>query len=59
MFKRHVYTCPDVIYLRNRQKRIAMANFGLMLIFWGGLYIYGKAVENDIDKSLEELHTEN
>lgn len=34
MFSRHEYTCPDVIYLRNRNKKIQLANlaFGAFTI---------------------------
>lgn len=56
MFTRHVYTCPDVIYLRNRQKRINHASIGLTILIYGGLYLYGLRVTKQIDQNIEELH---
>lgn len=55
MFKRHVYTCPDVVYLINRQKRINQASIGLSLIFWGGMVMYGNHLAKKDERKLEEL----
>lgn len=45
MFKKHTFTCPDVIYLRNRQKQINRVNLGAMIVFYGGLWAYGYALQ--------------
>lgn len=56
MFTRHQFTCPDVIYLVNRQKKINRVTLGVSLIFWGGAYIYGQQVNKQIERNMEELH---
>lgn len=56
MFKsKHVFTCPDVIYLMDKQKkynRIALAING---VFFGGLFIGAKMLEASENKKLNDL----
>lgn len=40
MFKRHEYTCPDVIYLRNRARKNNIIASGVMIVLYGGLWLY-------------------
>jgi hypothetical protein len=53
MFQRHVFTCPDVIYLLNRQKKINRLLIGANLIAFGGFYIYGRHLDK---QDTAELH---
>lgn len=43
MFKlhRHEFECPDVVYLRNRQKKINIANIAVWVLGMAGLQVYG------------------
>lgn len=54
MFKSsHTFTCPDVIYLMNRQKKINRISLLVNLIFLGGLISWGaveKRLEDKIDR---------
>ena len=59
MFKRHVFTCPDVIYLRNRQRKIALATNGVALLLFGCAWVYGTVLEKRLDEELEELSTQS
>ena len=54
MFKRHEFTCPDVIYMRNRAKRnskIALAFNAVVII---GMWAYGKKLTDDLNKTIDE-----
>lgn len=57
MFTRHEFTCPDVIYLRNRQRKIGIAYTGAMLVLYGGLWAYatfkGKSLEEALDNDIQ------
>lgn len=56
LFKnRHQFTCPDVIYLRNRQKKIAYANLGVTFLMYGGLWVAGKRMEKKLDDELNDI----
>lgn len=55
MFKKHQFTCPDVIYLQNRQKKLAKINLGFIVLFYGGLYAAAKTAEKRDIQKLENL----
>jgi len=60
MFRRekHVFTCPDVIYLRERAKRNQRISIGVNLAFMAALYVAGKVAESRWEKeSLTEDST--
>ena len=38
MFKRHVYTCPDVIHVRKLQKRVSYTILGVEALFFGTMW---------------------
>jgi hypothetical protein len=52
MFKKHIYTCPDVIYLRNRNCQILTANFAVIGIMLSVLWGYGTYLEKQEKKRL-------
>ena len=54
MFKyhKHVYTCPDVIYLRNRQKKINIANIAVTVLGTVALWGYGYWADKNEAKNL-------
>lgn len=58
MFKKskHEFTCPDVIYLRNRQKKINRYAIGANLVFYGGMFAGLKALEVRDDRRFLEEH---
>ena len=41
MFKKHEYTCPDVIHMRKRAKQNALVQLGLMAAGLVGLNVAG------------------
>ena len=43
MLKRnkHVFTCPDTIYLRNRQRKYTIANVAVTVLLSAGMWGYG------------------
>jgi len=45
MFTKHTYTCPDVIYMRKRNRRITLANLGITVVLGSAAYAYGWYVE--------------
>lgn len=55
MFKRHAYTCPDVIYLRNRQKKINRISLAGPIAFYGALWVYGTVLTRRDSENTEEL----
>jgi hypothetical protein len=59
MFKKHIYTCPDVIYLRNRQKKINHITIGVNLIFFGALWLYGARAERAVENAIDEHENTN
>jgi len=59
MFKRHVYTCPDVIHDRKVAKRNGFIAIGVNLIFLGSLVIWGKAAERAIENEIDEHENTN
>lgn len=54
MFKRHVYTCPDVIHIRSRNKRNQLAIFGVYVLSLGGLWVYGDYLERQEKKDRKD-----
>lgn len=56
MFKnlKHTYTCPDVIYLRNRQKKVVAINLVATLLFIAALNVYGHLEEDKWTDELED-----
>lgn len=57
MFKnKHVFTCPDVIHLRNRQKKLNRISIALNLLLFGGMWAGGKALEA---RELRQLKEQN
>ena len=52
MFRRHkhVFTCPDVIYLRERAKRNQRISIALNLAFMAALWTAGKVAEDRMMK---------
>lgn len=52
MFKKHIYTCPDVIYLRDRNRKILIANFTVMGIVLSVLWGFGTYLEKQEKKRL-------
>lgn len=40
-FKRHEFTCEDVIYLRNRKKKAGIAQVAIALVFTAAISAYG------------------
>ena len=59
MFKRHVYTCPDVIHDRKVAKKNAFIAIGVNLIFLGSLVIWGKKAERAIENEIDEHENTN
>lgn len=61
MFKRnkHVFTCPDVIYLRNRQKKFNRISIATNIIFMVGLWTVGTIVEKRQTTELDKLLNDN
>lgn len=55
MFKRHEFTCPDVIYLVDRQKKINRLSWAAVIVFYGGLWVTGQALADRVTAELEEL----
>lgn len=55
MFKRHVFTCPDVIYLRNRQKKINIATMAVQIVFWGGLLGWGYVEDRKTRSTIDPI----
>lgn len=53
MFNKHSYTCPDVIYLRNRHKKVQTISIAVQLATFAGLWAGGKALERRETKKLE------
>lgn len=46
MFKsKHEFTCPDVIYLRNRQKKINRWSIAINLLFFAGVWVVGDVMD--------------
>jgi hypothetical protein len=48
MFKRHVYTCPDVIYLRNRAIRHNIIASGVMIVLYGAAWLFSSRKAEEI-----------
>lgn len=61
MFKKnkHVFTCPDVIHLRNRQKKLTRISIAVNGAFFLGMLAAGKALEARDNKALADLANEN
>lgn len=56
LFKpRHQFTCPDVIYLRNQQKKAQLTILGVYAVFFGGLALVGHRLEKDLDDELQKI----
>ena len=54
MFKnKHTFTCEDVIYLQNRQRKIYQANFIATVVFTVGLWLVGKRLEKKEELELQ------
>lgn len=55
MFKnKHQFTCPDVIYLRNRQKKINKISIAVNLIFIGGMWVAGLVAEKKLTAEIPD-----
>jgi hypothetical protein len=52
MFKRHVYTCPDIIHLRNRQKKIYIANTAMLVVFIAGSFLVEKYQDRKLARQI-------
>lgn len=59
MFKRHVYTCPDVIHDRKVAKRNSFIAIGVNLVFLGLLAGYGKRAERALENEIDEHENTN
>jgi hypothetical protein len=57
MFKKHQFTCPDVIYVRNQQKKTALATFGIYGLVFGALAIAARRSEKQFEQDLETNET--
>lgn len=51
--KKHNFTCPDVIFLLDRQKKINRATIAVNLLFVGGLIAVGKIAEMREEKKYD------
>lgn len=49
MFKRHVYTCPDVIHMRKINRRNIILALVPQAIIWGGLAVWARTQEDRIN----------
>lgn len=52
MFAKHTFTCPDVIHLRNKQKKYNQIAIGAQVLFFGGLYAAGKVMDRRVKTEL-------
>jgi len=59
MFHRYVYTCPDVIHMRRVARNSAIASVAIQVVFWGGLYVYGKTLEKKVENEIDEHENTN
>ena len=59
MFKRHVYTCPDVIYIRNRNRKIGIITNGATLGLFAALWVYAWYEERKLDNMQSTTIEEN
>jgi len=59
MFKRHVYTCPDVIHMRKVARNATIISTLIQVAFWGGLYVWGKKAERAIENEIDEHENTN
>lgn len=57
MFKRnkHLFTCPDVIYLRARQKKMNRISIAVNVLFIAGLWVWGTVLDKELDVELEKI----
>lgn len=58
MFKKHVYTCPDVIHMRKTARNNILAQFGVVVVGVTALNVWAKIAEKREEKQLIEEHTE-
>lgn len=59
MFRnKYVYTCPDVIHDHKVAKRNGLITLAVYVVFYGGLYAYGRRVEKQMDAELKKLTEE-
>lgn len=59
MFKKHVFTCPDTIYLRNRAKRNNRIAMGVNVVIFGALWAYAWHSERKIENAIDEHENTN
>ena len=59
---RHQFTCPDVVHLRNQQKKVQIATLGVYGTIFGGFALMGviadKKAKRRLTKTIDETPTE-